>query len=297
MSAWKIRRSMVQDRCVDAPVSMSAESLCAQLRQLPGLTLHEGVLVHDALPDDPFEQRYLDVRRREGRLYSDVQVRTLPQPPGALGASHEWRVRAESCRRLLRHLRARGGDGPLLELGCGNGWLSHRLASGLQREVCGIDVNRTELAQAARVFADTPRLSFVAGDILRLPLPAQRFDVVVVPACLQYFADPRALIARLLHLLQHNGELHILDSPFYADAEQARASAARSLRYFSDLGCAELAQQYHQHTDAVLEGLVLRRLFDPRRLSVRCLRALRWRQPHFPWLCIRKRDNLALAAA
>ena len=72
---------------------------------------------------------------------------------------------------------------------------------------------------------------------------------------------------------------------------------ATSLRYFSGLGCAELAQQYHQHTEAVLDGIVLRRLFDPRRLSVRCLRALRWRQPHFPWLCIRKRDNLALAAA
>lgn len=297
MSAWKNRRSTVPARCVDAAVRTPADSLRAQLRQLPGLILHAGVLVHDALPDDPFEQRYLELRRREGRLYSDTQVRTLPQPPGALGASHEWRVRAESCRRLLRHLRARGGDGPLLELGCGNGWLAYRLASGLQREVCGVDVNRTELAQAARVFAAEPRLSFVAGDIFRLPLPAQRFDVVVVPACIQYFADPRALIARLLQLLRHDGELHILDSPFYADAAQAQASAARSLQYFSGLGHADLAQHYHQHTDAALDGIVLRRLFDPRRLSVRCLRALRWRQPHFPWLCVRKRDNLALVAA
>ncbi|CBA16929.1 class I SAM-dependent methyltransferase [Xanthomonas albilineans] len=271
-------------------------ALRAQLQRLPGLVLCDGVLVQQTQVEDPFEQRYLAVRHREGRLYSDEQVRALPYPDGAQGGSYEWRVRAESCRRLLRHLRARGGDGPLLEVGCGNGWLSRRLAVGLRREVCGVDVNRVELAQAARVFAAEPRLSFVAGDIHSLPLPRQGFDVAVLPACLQYFADPRALIARVLSLLHADGELHIIDSPLYADIARAQASAARSLHYFTDLGCAELAQQYHQHPYAALDGIVMRMLFDPRRLSARCLRALRWRQPHFPWLCIRTRDNLALLA-
>ncbi|PPU93604.1 class I SAM-dependent methyltransferase [Xanthomonas albilineans] len=270
--------------------------LRAQLQRLPGLALCDGVLVQQTQVEDPFEQRYLAVRHREGPLYSDEQVRALPYPDGAQGGSHEWRVRAESSRRLLRHLRARGGDGPLLEVGCGNGWLSRRLAVGLRREVCGVDVNRVELAQAARVFAAEPRLSFVAGDIHSLPLPRQHFDVAVLPACLQYFADPRALIARVLSLLHADGELHIIDSPLYADIARAQASAVRSLHYFTDLGCAELAQQYHQHPYAALDGIVMRMLFDPRRLSARCLRALRWRQPHFPWLCIRTRDNLALLA-
>jgi len=296
MSAWKIRRPTGPASCVDSAVSTPAPSLREQLQRLPGLMPIDGVLVQQALAADPFERQYLAVRQQEGRIYSDAQVRMLPHPGGALGASHEWRVRAESCRRLVSHLRARSGSGPLLELGCGNGWLSQRLAEGLPREVCGVDVNRTELAQAARVFAASPRLSFVAGDIHTLPLPPQRFDVVVLPACIQYFADPRALIARLLGLLQHDGELHVIDSPFYADAAQAQASAARSLRYFSGLGCAELASQYHQHTWAALDGIALRVLFDPRSLRARCLRALRRPQPHFPWLCIRKRDNPALAA-
>ncbi|UKE49628.1 class I SAM-dependent methyltransferase [Xanthomonas translucens] len=277
-------------------VSTSATRLRAQLQALPGLTPIDGVLVQQALAADPFERQYLAVRQQEGRIYSDAQLRTLPHPGGALATSHEWRVRAESCRRLLRHLRARGGSGPLLELGCGNGWLSQRLAEGLQREVCGVDVNRAELAQAARVFAANPRLSLVAGDIHTLPLPPQRFDAIVLPACIQYFADPRALIAHLLGLLQPDGELHVIDSPFYADAAQAQTSAARSQRYFAGLGCAELAGQYHQHTWAALDGIALRVLFDPRSLRARSLRALRWRQPHFPWLCIRKRDNQALAA-
>ncbi|MCC4594363.1 class I SAM-dependent methyltransferase [Xanthomonas campestris pv. phormiicola] len=288
---------MVPDGCADRLVSTPATRLRAQLQALPGLVPIDGVLVQQALAADPFERRYLAVRQQEGRVYSDAQVRMLPRPGGALGASHEWRVRAASCRRLLRHLQARGGSGPLLELGCGNGWLSQRLAEGLQREVCGVDVNRTELAQAARVFAASARLSFVAGDIHTLPLPPQRFDAVVLPACIQYFADPRALIARLLGLLQDDGELHVIDSPFYADAAHAQASAARSLRYFTGLGCAELASRYHQHTYAALDGIVVRRLFDPRSLRARWLRALRWPQPFFPWLCIRKRDNPGLAHA
>jgi len=297
MSAWKIRRPTAPANCADRPVRTTATRLREQLRQLPGLMPVDGVLVQQTLAADPFEQQYLAVRQQEGRVYSDAQVRALPHPGGELASSHEWRVRAESCRRLLRYLRARGGSGPLLELGCGNGWLSRRLAEGLRREVCGVDVNRTELAQAARVFAANPLLSFVAGDIRTLPLPAQRFDAIVLPACLQYFADPRALIARLLGLLQDDGELHVIDSPFYADAAQAQASAARSLRYFSGLGCAELASQYHQHTDAALDGIALHRLFDPRSLRARLGRALRLAQPHFPWLRIRKRDNPGLGAA
>ncbi len=37
------------------------------------------------------------------------------------------------------------------------------------------------------------------------------FDVIVIPACIQYFADPAALVIRLLAQLRNGGELHILD--------------------------------------------------------------------------------------
>ncbi|WP_238982408.1 class I SAM-dependent methyltransferase, partial [Acinetobacter baumannii] len=79
------------------------------------------------------------------------------------------------------------------------------LAQSLQREVCGIDVNRTELVQAARVFGHELRLSFVAADIQTLALPRDVFDVILLPACVQYFADPAALIVRLLAQLREDG--------------------------------------------------------------------------------------------
>ncbi|PPU69298.1 SAM-dependent methyltransferase [Xanthomonas pisi] len=218
-------------------------------------------------------------------------MRSLPRPSGKLGTSLEWQVRALSSRFLVRHLQARGGEGAILELGCGNGWLSQLLAQSLQRDVCGVDVNRTELTQAARVFGHDQRLSFVAADIQTFALPHDVFDVIVVPACIQYFPHPAALVRHLLAQLRDGGELHILDSPLYPDRQRADQSAARSLRYFTGLGVPALAEQYHQHTYAAFDPLVVQWLFDPRQLRARIRRMLKLRQPHFPWLCLRRQDN------
>lgn len=262
-----------------------------RLAQLPELDSVDGVFVQRTLAQDPFEDRYLEVRRQEGRLYTDAQVRSLPRPSGNLGTSLEWQVRALSSRLLVRHLQAREGEGAILELGCGNGWLSQLLAQSLQRDVCGVDVNRTELTQAARVFGHDQRLSFVAADIHTFALPHDVFDVIVVPACIQYFPHPAALVRHLLAQLRDGGELHILDSPLYPDRQRADQSAARSLRYFTGLGVPALAEQYHQHTYAAFDPFVVQWLFDPRQLRARMRRMLRLRQPHFPWLCLRRQDN------
>ncbi|WP_161959940.1 class I SAM-dependent methyltransferase [Xanthomonas arboricola] len=263
-----------------------------RLQQSSELENIDGVFVQRALADDPFEQQYLEIRRKEGRLYTDAQVRSLPRPGGKLGASLEWQVRALSSALLVQHLQARAGEGAIAELGCGNGWLSQLLAQSLQRDVCGIDVNRTELTQAARVFCHDQRLSFIAADIQTVTLPREAFDVIVLPACIQYFADPAALVIRLLAQLRDGGELHILDSPLYADAQAADASAARSLRYFTELGVPALAAHYHQHTYASFDRFVVQPLFDPRRPSARLRKMFKLKQPHFPWLCFRKQDNI-----
>ncbi|KQQ74661.1 methyltransferase [Xanthomonas sp. Leaf131] len=263
-----------------------------RLQQLSELENIDGVFVQHALADDPFEQQYLEIRRKEGRLYTDAQVRSLPRPSGKLGASLEWQVRALSSALLVQHLHARAGEGAILELGCGNGWLSQLLAQSLQRDVCGIDVNRTELTQAARVFGHDQRLSFIAADIQTLALPREAFDVIVLPACIQYFADPAALVIRLLAQLRDGGELHILDSPLYPDRQRASESAARSLRYFTELGVPALAAHYHQHTYATFDRFAVQLLFDPRRPSARLRRMFKLKQLHFPWLCLRKQDNI-----
>ena len=53
----------------------------------------------------------------------------------------------------------------ILEAGCGNGWLCHRLAEIPGAQVIGTDTNFTEIQQAARVFADVSNLHFIYSPI------------------------------------------------------------------------------------------------------------------------------------
>jgi len=203
-----------------------------------------------------FETSYLALREREGRHFTDAQLHALPEVDAGHPQAEEWRLRGRSCTRLLAYLRERGGP-RVLEVGCGNGWLAHRMAAHAQ--VVATDVLAPEIEQATRAFADVEHLRFVLGGLQAHELQDQRFDLVVFAASLQYFADPGAVIA---DCLERAHEVHILDSPFYGQAELAGARA-RSARHFASLGQAGLAAHYHHHALAVLAGFAVDRLYEP----------------------------------
>src|SRR5512133_1402896 len=166
---------------------------------------------------------YLRVREREGRLYSDEIVRRLPDVPPGLPLHREWRARAASLESLSRYLLHLGQPLRLLEVGCGNGWLSHQLSTLPGVQVWGLDRRGIELTQAARLF-NRESAGFLAADVFRAPFAPRAFDVILLPSVIQYFADLPRLIRTLLADLRDGGELHILDSPVYdaADVQQAR---------------------------------------------------------------------------
>ena len=116
----------------------------------------------------PFEQSYIDLREKEGRLYSDDIVRTLPRIAKSHKLNKEWTARQASLNKLLFSLRKSKKYNTILEVGCGNGWLSHNLVEELNVEVCAIDINEPELRQGARVFGAFKEINFVYGDIFTI---------------------------------------------------------------------------------------------------------------------------------
>jgi 2-polyprenyl-3-methyl-5-hydroxy-6-metoxy-1,4-benzoquinol methylase len=91
-------------------------------------------------------------------------------------------LRIDPERNEIRALRDLGNwrGQRVLEVGCGDGRLSRRLA-GLGAAVVAIDPDR-ELIAAARAGAPprlAPRLHFEVGSAGRLEQPAQSFDRVV----------------------------------------------------------------------------------------------------------------------
>ena len=236
-----------------------------------------------------FEELYLQLRKREDRLYSDSELAALPAIHKMHAHYREWLVRAHSMSKLLAYLSKRKAPRHILEVGCGNGWLSHHLAARLPAEVCALDINEHELRQGSRVFAARKNLVFLYADVLDWPATQVQFDTIVMASSVQYFSDIHAVIPRLLERLADHGELHILDSSFYAD-ENVRAAQERSRTYFESLGLPEMTGTYYHHRAEELRPYTPDVLYDPRGIRSVIERKL-FRKPAspFPWYRITKR--------
>jgi ubiquinone/menaquinone biosynthesis C-methylase UbiE len=264
-------------------------SLKNQLRLNPFLEYKNNIFYQKDFPSrNQFEEIYIKVREKENRVYSDGVVESLPEFHGN-EYQKEWRMRKASTGRLLNHLQ-QNKSSSILEVGCGNGWLSNNLAQALKAEVCGLDINEIELRQGARVFRAQENLSFVYADIFSAVLEIQKFDAVVLSACIQYFSALQSLIDRLLKLTTAEGKIYILDSPLYVSAADVGAAKKRTQRYYESIGFPAMAEQYLHHTYDELDNFNYHVLFSPKTLlSLFNRKILHKELPIFPMICIYKK--------
>lgn len=229
-----------------------------------------------------FEDAYIHLRQKEQRLFPDDIAKNLPRLPSGHPLKKEWRAREKSMQRLAAYLGGKPRQKTrILDLGCGNGWLSAQLSKLPDTCVTGLDVNRTELDQAADLFRST-NLRFVHDDIFRFR-PDHRFDYIILGSCIQYFRDIGQLINQLLALLKENGEIHVIDSPWYQRAGVTTARQ-RSLTYFSSKNSRMAAYYFHHHwaSISIFNPVIM---YNPRSLVNRVRRRLLDDSP-FPWIRI-----------
>ena len=211
----------------------------------PNTPIHNGVYILSPVQME-FEAAYIKLRKKEIRLYSDAEVRELPNTFLYNLHRQEWEVRAKSHQRIMKYLKKKPPGKKILDLGCGNGWLCGHIAKIEKFEVTGLDINLNELEQAARVFS-LPNLRFCYGDIFEEILSRGYFDLIIINSSIQYFPNLKQLINRCREYLKKEGELHIYDSPLYAEKD-IEAARERSLRYYQGLQSEEMAQRYFHHS-------------------------------------------------
>jgi SAM-dependent methyltransferase len=95
----------------------------------------------------------------------------------------------------------------VLEVGCGPGHLSVRLARRHGLDTTGLDLDPA-MIERARVNADRAvdgderRPSFLVGDVASMPFPDGTFDLVVSTMSMHHWADPAAGLAEMARVLR-----------------------------------------------------------------------------------------------
>ncbi len=233
---------------------------------------------------DAFEKQYYDVRLNEQRLYTNEEIAKLPDIISTHRYYEEWNIRRRSCERLLNFLNKKSKRLNILEVGCGNGWLAAKMLGIRYANVTGIDINRLELMQAVTVFEKKEDLRFIYGDLSQSGLAPHSFDVIVFASSLQYFSSLENIIAASLQLLSQNGEIHIIDSPFYSEHETANAFK-RSEAYFASLGFHGMSDYYFHHCLKELRHFKYKVLYNPSSIFNR------YKKKAFPfyWITIKQK--------
>tara|TARA_B110000503_G_C7121156_1_gene402587 strand:+ start:646 stop:1377 length:732 start_codon:yes stop_codon:yes gene_type:complete len=194
-----------------------------------------------------FSNNYLAVRDKENRVLTNDEVLQLPHLQAKNPNAKEWEARVSSTKRIITYLKNQTKPLDILDIGCGNGWFTHKLAQIKNTQVTGIDINLEELEQANTVF-NLENLEFVYGDIFQLQtLYAHKFDIITLNASVQYFENLEKLVVLLNSFLKENGEIHVMDSPFYSKNEIENAKK-RTIDYYSSQGFPEMANYYFHHS-------------------------------------------------
>jgi SAM-dependent methyltransferase len=205
------------------------------------LPLRDGV--YRALPAprareiEPLLAHYRRIRAADGYRRAGAEYYcSLPYVDRRDPQSATWRVRQESLGHLRHILRGLGrGRLRILDLGAGNGWLSHRLA--VDGHACAavdwLDDPEDGLGAARHYAAGFTRIQ---ADFDDLPLARAQFDVAVFNASLHYSADPGATLCRARGHLVEGGLLVVMDSPVFTSDEDGRRMVDAQQAKFQALG-------------------------------------------------------------
>jgi 2-polyprenyl-3-methyl-5-hydroxy-6-metoxy-1,4-benzoquinol methylase len=232
---------------------------------------------------EDFETLYADVRKKEKRLYSLQQVAALPEVSPTHVHCGEWTTRKRSSERLISYLKSKQQHLKVLEIGCGNGWLSNKMATDVDAEVVGIDINKIELSQAKTLWSHKIELDFVYGDIRDNIFKQDHFDIIVFAASVQYFSSLSEILPMALSLLNAGGEIHIIDSKIYRTRE-LQAAIERTKNYYVKLGYPEMAEHYFHHSWQQLKPFNYTVLIDPSSF----INKLLGKNNIFPWIKIKR---------
>lgn len=175
-----------------------------------------GMLCRRCAAEFPTANGYIDLCPEEGASVTPIQ-RVMQFPPAVAIYDAFWRPLGyfigsqRSFNRDADRIAAsvRRGGGAVLDLACGPGTLTRRIArQAPDATVIGFDLSRQMLERAARLTKaeGLDNIIYVRGNALDLPFPPESFSTVACCGALQLFRDQDKAVSEISRVLEPNGE-------------------------------------------------------------------------------------------
>ncbi|MCR5977520.1 methyltransferase domain-containing protein [Gordonia jinghuaiqii] len=119
----------------------------------------------------------------------------------------------EDFDRALRAYLARPGERSVLDVACGPGNYTRRIADGLTGDgrCVGLDFSAPMLTRAVRS-NNVDRAAFIRGDAHAIPFGDNTFDAVTCLAALYLIPDPLPVVDELVRVAKPGGEIVVFTS-------------------------------------------------------------------------------------
>ncbi len=167
-----------------------------------------------------FLREYETIREAEGRFGDAQFYRALPFLNRSQNHRGPWSIRASSfhclMRRIIRPLE-RGMRLRIVDLGAGNGWLSHRL-SARGHSLVAVDLSSGHGDGLGCLRYYETRILAVRAEFDSLPWGESQFDLAIFNASLHYSCCYEETLSEALRVLKPGGRLVVMDTPVYHDA-------------------------------------------------------------------------------
>jgi arsenite methyltransferase len=99
----------------------------------------------------------------------------------------------------------------VLDVGCGSGWLSRRLAKRvMEGRVVGMDVSDEMIRVARRTSLDFENILYATGEVAEIPWEANFFNHAISVESAYYWPEPAAGVREIFRVLRPGGAAWIL---------------------------------------------------------------------------------------
>jgi ubiquinone/menaquinone biosynthesis C-methylase UbiE len=118
----------------------------------------------------------------------------------------------------------------MLDVGCGDGYWTTRLANSCKANAYGIDQNHTAIEKANRY--RSTECTFLLASVDSLPFEDNLFHVVISLSALQFFKDAASALKEIRRVMRHDGLVIITSDAMDYHAISLRFRQLHQQKYF-----------------------------------------------------------------